>query len=125
MKLVDKLLAEGIFFMIVFAVYMIWGDKEIICKNFWRTYFWIMIYLFPMLFFATLLPYTYNDSTFIFIINLAVVIFLGELVIFNGLSVNKDQIKFAEFCTSQIFGYVFSGSIALVLIIGFIVKYFK
>jgi hypothetical protein len=122
MKLTDKFLLEGIIFIILFAMYMIWSDRPIVFKNFWRTYFYVLLYSMPMVLFLTLFPL---NNLFKVCVNWTIIIFFFELIVYNILWVNKNDIEFSKYCSSTMFGIVFSLSLVVMLIISFIVKWCK
>lgn len=123
MKLIDKLIMEGLIYGVLFALYMLWSDKPFVYKFFWRTYYYVLIWSLPMILFATLLPLAYDSFTLFLL--WALIIFFGELVLFNIAKANKEQVEFFAACTSKLYGYVFSGSIALLAIVSLIIKSFK
>jgi hypothetical protein len=123
MKLIDKFIIEGMAFIMLFVVYMIWSDKPIIYKYFWRSYFYVLLYAIPFVFSITILPM--SDNLFKTMLIWSMVIFWGEFIIYNFLAINKDYHDFIEYCTSKVFGIVFSLSIVVMIFISFIVKSLK
>lgn len=123
MRVIDKLLLEGIIFLVLFVVYMNCSDKPILFKNFWRTYFYVMIYLIPVVLFATVIPLTYN--LFTFLLNLSIIIFFIELIVFNIIWINATETEWYRYCTSKLLGIIFSFSIVSMFLVTFIVKCFK
>jgi hypothetical protein len=100
---------------------MIFGDKPIVYKNFWRTYYYIVLVYSPLLaMFICLFPLAY--STFTLLLIWCIVIFLAELLVYNFFLVNKDGLEWVAFCTSKVFGYIFSGSIAVLLILSIFIE---
>jgi hypothetical protein len=123
MKLIDKLIIEGLIYGILFSMYMIFSDKPFVYKYFWRTYYYVVIWSLPMVLFATVLPLAYDTFTWFLLWSL--IIFFGELVLFNIAKANKDQVDFFAACTSQLYGYVFSGSIVVLAIVSLVIKFLK
>jgi len=123
MRITDKLVATGIIYMMIFSIYMIWSDEPIVYKYFWRTYFYMMIYSLPMIMFILILPLCVNNPLAKFLC-IALVVFFGGFIAFNLRLINEDSVSFHNYCTSQVYRYVFTCFIALLIIVSFIIKCF-
>jgi hypothetical protein len=122
MRVIDKLLVIGFVFALLYAMYMVFGNKQIIYKTFWRSYYYLLMYSLPLAVFVAVLPLAYNAFT-VFVV-WSFIIFFAELVIFNLFLVNKEGNEWVNYCTSELFGYVFAVSIALLLIISIFIELF-
>ena len=123
MRIIDRILLEGVIFILLFAVYMIYGDKQFWFKTFWRTYFHILIYGFPLVLIITTLPMV--ESGFSLMVSCTIILFLVELIIYNILLINKPFKIYQELCNNQTYGIVFSLSIAAMLLVSLLIKWFK
>ena len=117
MKMIDKIIAEGIVYMLLFSIWMIWSSRT----SAWRTYFYVMLYSVPVVFLLTVLPLAYSTIQIIQIWTL--IIFWMFLIAFNILLINKDSVEFSKYCTSKLYGLVFAGIAAFLLGISLIFKY--
>jgi hypothetical protein len=123
MRIIDKSIAEGVIYVVLFSIYMIYSDKPFIYKNFWRSYYYIIMYSLPMVVFITLLPLTYSTLSSLLVWSL--IVFFAEMVIFNALLVNSEYADWIKYCTSKLQGYVFAGSIAFLFLLSLFIDFYK
>jgi hypothetical protein len=123
MRITDKIIAEGIIYIVLFSVYMIYSDRTFIYKNFWRSYYYVIMYSLPMAMFVTLLPLTY--STLSSLLVWSIIIFFAEMVVFNVVLINAETTDWIKYCTSKLQGYVFAGSIAFLLLLSLFIDFYK
>jgi hypothetical protein len=123
MKMIDKIILESLMFMALFAVYMIYGDKPFLFKNFWRTYFYVLMYGFQLALIITALPLA--EGGFSILVLWTIILFLTELIIYNVLLINKPLAVYQGLCNNKTYGLVFSISIAGMLLVSLLIKIFK
>jgi hypothetical protein len=118
MKMIDKIIIEGITYIVLYSIWMIWSEKNVI----WRTYFYVMLFSIPVTFYLTTLPLAENSLQIVLLWGL--IFFWGFIIIFNFMLINKDSIEFSKYCTSKLYGYIFTGLAVVILGLSFIVKCF-
>ncbi len=123
MKMTDKLIVEGIIFMIVISMYMIWSNKPIIHANFWRTYFYTSVFLLPLALFLTIKAEVNNSISLVFC--WSIILFLGAIILFNFSLINKDELEFSKYCTSKNWGIGFCIFIIIMLSVAITIKIVK
>jgi hypothetical protein len=123
-KVINRFIVTGMIYLALYVIYMIFGDKEIICPTFWRTYYHIILVFFlPLAIFIEIIPIT--QSILQKMIIWVIIIFLSELILYNIALINQDYIEWVNYCTSKVFGFIIAISIAIMLIISLIInKYF-
>jgi hypothetical protein len=110
-------------FLLVYSIYMMCSNTPILFKNFWKSYFYIAVHGLGV---SLLLYIAWDADNSIFkLVYYGGIIFLIELMIFNLSIVNKDRISYYEYCTSKVFGIIFTLLILVMLIVIFIIKNFE
>jgi hypothetical protein len=123
MRVADRLILTGIIYMLIFSIYMIWSDKPIVYKYFWRTYFYLMIYSLPMVMYIIIIPLCYNYPQAL-LLCWSLILFFAGFIVFNLILINKEYTVFYNYCTSQLYRYIFTGFIMLLIFISLFVKCF-
>jgi hypothetical protein len=71
------------------------------------------MYAFPFALFITF--YCLAETTLQKLFILVIIVFLFELICYNIALIHKDVFEWTKACISKTFGYVFSGSIVVLL----------
>ena len=123
MRLTDKIAFIGMCFAVTFVIYMLRSKLPFIYKEFWRTYFYVMVYGSMLTLFAIAIPNA--ETLFTKFILISLTIFLSELVIYNIFLLNADLLTWGKYCKSVIWGRIFTIEIVAMLIGCIIIKFLK
>jgi hypothetical protein len=118
MKMIEKIIIEGIIYVVLYSIWMVWSEKNVI----WRTYYYVMLLSIPVVYYLTTLPLAETSLQIVLLWGL--IFFWGFIIAFNLMLINKDSIEFSKYCTSKLYGYVFVGIAVLLLSLSLIVKCF-
>ena len=100
-------------YMVLYAMYMIYAPSIVIGVSFWRSYYYLLMYAFPFALFIAF--YSLADTILQKLFILVIIVFLFELICYNIALINKDSLEWTKACISKIFGYVFTGSLVVLL----------
>ena len=102
---------------------MLFGDKEIISKNFWKSYVYSLIFALPMT--LLLSDLSGANSAFEICVRLSTVVFLVVLVAFNLVHINADAETFRKNCDSETISKYFALLIVILLVVSLLIKSLK
>jgi len=118
-----KIALVCVIFVILYVVYIQFANNPFLFKNFWRSYYYTIVCGFPLVLLIYILPSI--GSSFSITLILSTIIFLSELIIFNLLLINAEDIVFRNYCTSKAFEIIFLSSLGVLFLVSFIIKLIK
>jgi len=110
-------------FMVMFAIYAIFGDKPFLFNSFWRSFIWVIAWGFS----ATLLIIGINkvDNIFEMSIQISTIILLTLLVAFYLLLINASKEQFSKLVNYWVLAYSFAAFVPISILISYIIKNIK
>lgn len=112
-KVINKVIIIGMVYMVLFTIYMIYAPSVVVGASFWRSYYYLLMYAFPFALFITF--YSLADTVLQKLFILVMIIFLFELICYNIALIHKDVFEWTKACLSKTFGFIFAGSIVVLL----------
>jgi len=120
LKLINKVIIVGMGYLVLYTIYFIYAPSEVVISNFWRSYFYLLMFTFPFAFYFVIYPLAETVLQKLLII--VILAFLFELICYNTVLVGKEILEWNKACISKIFGFIFSGTIVLFLGIALIIN---
>jgi len=99
--------------MVLYTIYMVFAPSIVDLPNFWRSYYYILMFSFPFSVFLIIYPLAEAIIQKLFM--LVILTFLFLLISYNIALINSDILEWNRACISKVFGFIFAGVAALLI----------
>jgi hypothetical protein len=113
LKVINKIIISGIIYMVLYTIYMVFAPSIVDLPNFWRSYYYILMFSFPFSVFLIIYPLAEAIIQKLFM--LVILTFLFLLISYNIALINSDILEWNRACISKVFGFIFAGVAALLI----------